>query len=108
MKTLKIATVATVLTALVITLCGILMTASASAEPVYHIVGVVMEMTQLKPDLWEITAIDYGGDSWSWYDSKMGHIGDLVQLKMIYDEVIDVELLGKLTPVGIALWFEEE
>ena len=110
MKNLKIATIATVITLVLILACGIA-TASAESET-YEVNAVVIEMRIVFPGVWEVIAVDERGEMWGWYEDngngEYWHIGDLARLTMLdlseEDEVMDVRLLGELTPAGVANW----
>jgi hypothetical protein len=110
MKSVKIVAIATAITIALILACGI---ATAAVESdTYEVNAVVIEMRIAFPGVWEIIAADERGEKWGWYsdngDGEYWHIGDLVRLTMLNlrgeDEVMDVYLLGKLTPSGVAEW----
>lgn len=110
MKNVKIVVIATAITIALILACGI---ATATAEPeTYEVNAVVIEMRIAFPGVWELTAVDEHGEKWGWYEDngngEYWHIGDLARLTMLdlseEDEVMDVRLMGELTPAGVADW----
>lgn len=110
MKSIKIIIIATIATIALIFACGI---ATATAEPeTYEVNAVVIEMRIAFPGVWELIAVDKHGEKWGWYEDngngEYWHIGDLARLTMLdlseEDEVMDVRLMGELTPAGVADW----
>lgn len=116
MKNTKIATIATIMTAIIIALCGCVMTANAETADTYEVEAVVIEMKVAFADVWEMTAVTADGEKYGWFadnnDGEYWHIGDLALLTMLKgqteedDEVMDVILLGELTPVAVARWMK--
>ena len=114
-KTIKTIIIATVLTCAIMISCACAMPACAEAKT-YEVDAVVTEMRIAFPGCWEVIATDERGEQWGWFadnaDGEYWHIGDLVRLTMLdlsgeheeEDEVMDVILLGELTPVGVADW----
>lgn len=114
MKSVKIIIIATITTIVLIFACGIA-TATAESET-YEVNAVVTEMRIAFPGVWEVIAVDERGKMWGWYEDngngEYWHIGDLARLTMLDlskehdedDEVMDVRLLGELTPAGVADW----
>ena len=104
MKTLKIATIATIITALIIALCGI---ATATAETsTYKLTAVVTEWEQIgDTDLYVISVTDENGNVWDFLgEEEDAHIGNLYVLTMHDmsneheedDEIITAELITRL------------
>ena len=114
MKNTKIATIATIVTAVIIALCGCVMTVNAETAETYEVEAVVIEMKVAFADVWEVIAVTEDGEKYGWFadnnDGEYWHIGDLALLTMLKgqteedDEVMDVILLGELTPVAVARW----
>jgi len=99
MKTLKIATIATIITALIIALCGIA-TATAETADTYRLTAVVTAWEQIgDSDLYVISVTDENGNVWDFLGEKEdAHIGNLYVLIMRDmsneheedDEIVDV------------------
>lgn len=107
MKTLKMTAIATIVTALIIAMCGCIMT--ASAEPADHgefypLLTVVTDCHKLDKGLWIITCEDQYGNEWEFFeDETPWRPGDLANLLMMRinnnvedDEVIEVYYTGHL------------
>ena len=113
MKNLKIATIATALTALIIALCGITMTASAETCTKIAVVTAWEQIgdTALK----EITVTDEDGNLWGFFDDEdYWQIGDLVvitlwDLEEIEEdaEVTDVEKIDHLEWHDLFNWLDK-
>jgi hypothetical protein len=108
MKTIKTIIIATVIAVAIMISCACAMPACAEGTDTHEVTGVVIAMNVAHADTWEITVLDEQGDEWAFYadnnDGEYWHIGDLVLMTMWKDEVVDVILLGELTPVGVARW----
>lgn len=99
MKTLKIATIATIITALLIALCGIA-TATAETTDTYRLTAVVTAWEQIgDSDLYVISVTDENGNVRDFLGEKEdAHIGNLYVLIMRDmsneheedDEIVDV------------------
>jgi len=90
MKNLKIATIATVLTAVIIALCGITMT--ATAEGIYPMTAKVIDVNYIT-DI--VTVENFTGFTFSFYGCEDWQIGDCCSLimddngtELIYDDCI--------------------
>lgn len=102
------------LTALMVTALIIALCVPALAET-YMSEAVVVEKHVVFDNEWMMTAINADGNVFSWYDDaseEYWHIGDLVILEMFdtgvveTDEVLDVILIGTLSPVDMVHWLE--
>ena len=116
MKNLKIATIATALTALIIALCGITMTATAETADTYTKTAVVTAWEQIGDTaLKTITVTDEDGNEWDFFDDEeYWQIGDLaiVTLWDLHeaeesDEVIDVEKIDHLEWFALFNWLDK-
>lgn len=111
----KLIAIATAITCAIIIACACAIPASAEGQT-YEIDAVVIEMRIAFPGCWEVTAVDADGEMWTWFEDngngEYWHIGDLARLTMLdlsgereeEDEVMDVRLMGELTPAGVADW----
>ena len=108
MKTTKIITIATVITLIIIALCGV---ATANAEvgdrgEFYPLLTVVTGYEQIgDTNLWIIECTDKDGRVWSFYGEKEdAHIGTMFNLLMWNmgeieeeDEIVEVYYEGEMT-----------
>lgn len=80
----------------------------ASAEETKAMCAVVTEKRIAFDNVYEICATTADGNIYAWYDDDAEahwRLGDYVLLIMMdYDEIIDVIMLGHLSPVGMAEW----
>ena len=116
MKTFVTCMIATFITCAIILGCAYAMPAQADTFDTYKVEGVVTEYHIAFPGVWEVVATTKDGDQFGWFadndDGEYWHIGDLVLITMREcgreedDEVMDVLLLGELTPVGMARWLK--
>ena len=91
MKTLKISIIATIVTALVITLCGMAF-ASASAEGIYPMTAKVVDL-DYENDI--VTVVNFTGFSFTFEGCEDWDVGDCCSLimsdndtELIYDDCI--------------------
>lgn len=106
MKTMKIATIATAITLVLIALCGI-----ATANT-YEMTAVVIAWEQIgDTDLYNVTVIDANGEQWAFFgEEEDAHIGNLYRITMLDmsneheedDEIKDVELIDCLDAIDTA------
>lgn len=102
MKTLKIALIATVVTALIIALCGV---ATATAEDLTTENVMVIGCEKVDESLWLVSCIAKDGNIWGFYeDLEPWDVGDLATLIVWKDEVIDVEYIDHLDGFDVLLW----
>ena len=97
MKTLKIALIAMMVTVIIIALCGV---ATATAETNLTPRMSLVVGWELIDDYARFDCLDMEGNVWSFYGDKGDwKIGDVCNLLMYGDEVIDVYWEMTLTPV---------
>ena len=115
MKTLKIATIATIVTTLIIAFCGI---ATASAEvgdrgEFYPRLAVVTAWERLgDTDLYIITVTDKDGEEWAFYgeeeDARIGIIFNLLMWNHGEheedDEIVEVYREGRMDSLQLSKW----
>ena len=113
MKTTKIAAIATIITIIVIALCGV---ATANAEDhgeFYPRLAVVTAFERLGDiDEWIIDCTDKDGNVWSFYGEKEdAHIGNIYNLLMWNmgeaeedDEIIEVYYEGRMDNHALMAW----
>ena len=113
MKNLKIATIATIMTALIIALCGITMTATAENLDTYTVTAVVTAWENIgETTLTVVTVTDENGNLWDFFDDEEFYkIGDVVTVTMWKveddeeaDEVLDVEKIDHLEWSDLYQW----
>jgi len=96
MKASRIAIIATIITVVIITLCGI-----ATAETLYPRLTVVIGSEEVAPNLWEIECVDKVGHVWSFLeDEEPWNVGDIANLLMV--DLGEDEETHKI----IEVWFE--
>ena len=109
MKTTRIIAIATIITIIIITLCGV---ATATAEvgdrgEFYPLLTVVTGYERIEgTDLWIIDCTDHFGRVWSFYgEAEDAHIGYVYNLLMWNlgeaeeaDEIIEVYHEGRMAP----------
>ena len=100
MKTLKIATIATMITLAIIALCGM-----ATAEDLHTETAMVIGCEEVRESLWIVSCIAEDGNMWAFYeDEEPWDVGDLVTLSMYCDEVLDVEYIDHLEGLDALRW----
>jgi len=113
MKNLKIATIATIMTALIIAICGITMTATAENLDTYTVTAVVTAWENIgDTTLTVVTVTDENGNMWDFFDDEEFYkIGDVVTVTMWKveddeeaDEVLDVEKIDHLEWFDLFQW----
>ena len=109
MKTTKIITITTIITIIIIALCGV---ATANAEvgdrgEFYPLLSVVTGYERIEDtDIWVINCTDHFGRVWSFYgeaeDAHIGYVYNLLMWNMgeaeEADEIIEVYHEGRMTP----------
>ena len=118
MKNTKIATVATIVTVIIIALCGCVMTASAEDRgEFYPRLAVVTAFERLgDTDEWIIDCTDKEGNVWSFYgekeDARIGNIFNLLMWNMGEaeedDEIVEVYYEGRLDNSALMAWLGGE
>ena len=115
MKNLKIATIATILTALIIALCGITMTATAENLDTYTVTAVVTAWETIgETTLTVVTVTDENGNLWDFFDDEEFYrVGDMVTVTLWKtgsheeaDEVMDVEKIDHLEWFDLFNWLD--
>lgn len=109
MKATKKITIATIITVIIITLCGVAMTAHAENSETFNLLGVVTAW-QDHEDCTEYTVTVGNGTMLAFYADKGDfRIGDMVYLTVwdeIQQEVIDVEWIATLEWDEIMNWLK--
>lgn len=113
MKTLKIALIATLVTVLLIVLCGSALAEVGDRGEFYPRLSVVIGWENVG-NLTTVICVDKDGNEWSFYaDHGEYQIGDLVNLLMWNlggeheeeDEIIEVYYEGRLSVAQMLDWF---
>ena len=113
MKNTKIVTIATIITIIIIALCGV---ATANAEDrgeFYPRLAVVTAWEQISDtDLWIIDCTDKDGKVWSFYgeeeDAEIGNIFNLLMWNIgeveEEDEIVEVYYEGRMSEEALTEW----
>lgn len=120
MKTTKIATIATIITAIIMIACSYIVPAVAEVGDrgeFYPRLAVVTAYEQIEgTDEWIITCTDKDGEEWAFYgeeeDARIGNVFNLLMWNVgeieTDDEIIEVYYEGRMDQTALMAWLRGE